>query len=211
MQWLVDAIGSGWAAMLAAWPQFVTAIIAVGVIIWAIQEMMHGTVRRQLEERLKLRDDQIANYKDQLSGATPEEARARIDQLEARVRGRRLTLEQKEKIAAAAAAQKGQCDFQAVLGCIDGVRFAYDLSNAFDAAGWATTYGSTIDDFPIKGGLAVLVENPNNLSPQEQSVISAMRAAALDFEIVGWFRGPQVIVSDPEIVPRPMTRRVGEP
>src|SRR5665213_3041205 len=72
----------------------VVAMLALGYLA---AKWRFGAKMDAMEERLRHKDDRLKEYDDKLKGASPDEARARLDALEAQVRAlgpRRLTAEQ---------------------------------------------------------------------------------------------------------------------
>ena len=64
---------------------FVILFLAIGVI-WVVVNWSYSAVLASKNGQIELQDRQLADYRDKLKGATPEEAKAKIDALEEKVR-----------------------------------------------------------------------------------------------------------------------------
>src|SRR5260370_11304288 len=85
--------------MIAQSPvSFIVAVLVIGLFIWGAMTWGYG-------REMSLLSQQVADYKDKLSGASPNEAKTKIERLISEVaalrnqmQGRRLTPEQRNKI-----------------------------------------------------------------------------------------------------------------
>jgi len=55
------------------------------MITWVVINYLYANKFGSLEERLKLKQEQLDSYKEKLKVDSPEEAKARLDSLEARL------------------------------------------------------------------------------------------------------------------------------
>jgi hypothetical protein len=134
---------------------FGAAVLFLGLIIWAALRWRYSAM---IEHRNRI----IALYKARLDGATPDQARARMDSLEGQV----LSLKNREwpKLPPAAVT-----DFERVLASQgshivsvlpqdrDSAFLARDLVDAFKRLGWKARRGATMNDIP--DGLTVWPED----------------------------------------------------
>lgn len=130
---------------------FGAAVLFLGAIIWA-------ALRWRYSRGIERRNHIIALYKARLNGATPDQAKAKIDSLEGQV----VSLKNREwhKLAPAAVT-----DFESVLASQgshvvsilptdrDSVFFARDLVDAFKRIGWEARREVSMNDIP--DGLSV--------------------------------------------------------
>lgn len=130
---------------------FGAAVLFLGAIIWA-------ALRWRYSRGIERRNHIIALYKARLNGATPDQAKAKIDSLEGQV----VSLKNREwhKLAPAAVT-----DFESVLASQgshvvsilptdrDSVFFARDLVDAFKRIGWEAKREVSMNDIP--DGLSV--------------------------------------------------------
>ncbi len=120
----------------APW-SFITAVaIITGAIWFFLSEINQGmlSAKDATIETLKVQND---SYKEKLSGATPEEAKARIDVLEARVtriEPRQLSLEQKKTITGNVMLPVGASyalSIKSDIRCLDCNQYAGEFSDIF--------------------------------------------------------------------------------
>lgn len=170
---------------------FLAAIIFVGWLIWL---GMRAHYRGRLESKdglIALKDGQLQDYKDKLSGATPDEARARLDALESRIDAlgpRKITAEQRRRMIPELELFRGcKVDITADATSADAAQLARGLTAAFNAAGWRVQngvglgIGSTITP---ASGIGLLVENPSALTDAQTAIISALNGAGLEHDVL---------------------------
>ena len=130
---------------------FGAAVLFLGAIIWAALRWRYSGI-------IERRNDIIALYKARLNGATPDQAKAKIDSLEGQV----VSLKNREwpKLTPAAVT-----DFERVLASQeshvvsilptdrDSIFFARDLVDAFKRIGWKAKRDVSMNDIP--DGLSV--------------------------------------------------------
>src|SRR5262249_17036564 len=142
--------------LIAEAPQvFGAAVLFVAAIIWAALRWRYSGI---IEHRNRI----IALYKARLNGATPDQAKAKIDSLEGQV----LSLKNREwpKLTPAAVT-----DFESALALQgshvvsvlpqdrDSVFLARDLVDAFNRIGWKAKRDTSMSDVP--DGLSVWPED----------------------------------------------------
>ena len=130
---------------------FAAAVLFVGAIIWAALRWRYSRI-------IEHRNDTIALYKARLNGATPDQAKAKMDSLEGQV----VSLKNRgwPKLTPAAVT-----DFENMLASQgshvvlvlpqdrDSVFLARDLVDAFKRAGWKAKRETSMNDIP--DGLSV--------------------------------------------------------
>jgi hypothetical protein len=134
---------------------FGAAVLFLGAIIWAALRWRYSSI-------IERRNNIIALYKARLNGATPDQAKAKIDSLEGQV----VSLKNREwpKLTPAAVT-----DFESVLASQgphvvsilpqdkDSVFLARDLVDAFKRMGWKANRETSMKDIP--DGLSVWPED----------------------------------------------------
>jgi hypothetical protein len=156
----------------------------IGLLVLAV--VAYQAARYHLKERLQLRDDQIADYKNKLSGATPDEAKARIDRLEARVtqmEPRSLTDEQLASIARSLAGSSNAIDIALDMSVPEGKTISRQLTRIFQEAGWTIRNPSVLGVLHAVTGLFVGVKQTNSLTPPERRVVAALQASGIKFDL----------------------------
>jgi hypothetical protein len=129
-----------WAVIRGApWSFFTAVAIIAGAIWFFLSEINQGMLQAKdaTIETLKTQND---SYKEKLSGATPEEAKARIDALEARVsrvEPRQLSHEQKKTITENVMLPAGASyalSIESDMRCLDCNQYAEEFSDIFSEA-----------------------------------------------------------------------------
>lgn len=165
---------------------FAMAVLASAAIVWWLANLRFGGVIDSQRERLHSRDEKIADYKIKLEGAEPEEARAHIKDLEARLarlEPRRLTDTQQETMSRHLAAAAGVIDVVFDGACVDGRAFSAGFGAVFQKAGWRVGFPMVfgIGDPPATG-LKVTVKDLNRLSEADHALFTAMDASGLRYD-----------------------------
>ena len=134
---------------------FGAAVFFLGAIIWA---MLRWRYSAMIEQRNRI----IALYKARLDGATPDQAKAKMDSLEGQV----FSLKNREwpKLAPAAVtdferilASQGPHVVSVLLQDRDSIFLARDLVDAFKRIGWKAQRNTSMNDIP--DGLTVWPED----------------------------------------------------
>mgnify|MGYP003667128538 CR=1 FL=1 len=176
-----------WNAVKAAPIVYIAAIIFVSGIIWLIVNHLKSNQIESLEARLKLRDDEIADYRRQLDGASPDEAKARIDILEAKLHTlmpRRISADKREKIRRALSGIRSVISIGSDMACADAPALNSDLSAAFRNAEWQIENPSFmgLSNAP-SSGIGVRCLDPANPTDAEAAVIKALKMAEIEFDV----------------------------
>jgi hypothetical protein len=142
-----------------------------GATYFAAQWRYAGSIET-LEHRLKLRDDRIAEFDRKLSGASPDEAKAKIDSLEAALR----SITEREWPALSDRASQILRDRLQAFGPVqvilivkdrDGRRLARSLEPVFAQIGWPVGYDNMIGAIP--DGILIRAATGNAGSSAEQA------------------------------------------
>jgi hypothetical protein len=160
------------------------ALISCGVI-WAFRQ-----------ETISLRQ-QLAEYRQKLGGASPDQAKDALDvltgevtALQARLKPRRVSAPQQRTISDRLQVPAGAQYALAIVqegGCWDCPQYAADFEGAFrGAVGWSVSH-RVIMGLPRRPahGLAVVVLDPAHPSAQESLLFQALHAAGIEFDVEG--------------------------
>jgi hypothetical protein len=173
---------------------FFMSLAVIAMVIWLALAWGYG-------RELSLLKQQVADYKDKLSGATPDQAKARIDELERKltvlerqVIGRRLTPEQRQIIENRIRAPSGDSFSISIVhegGCVDCPNYGADFERVLRAAGWIVRNGMIMGPgYRSRPGLAMGVADIQKLAPEQIILKDAFQAAGVDFELFKAPRGP---------------------
>ena len=189
LQYFVDE----WPAISSAPVSFITGAFVVGLAMYGLARLQTRDRVSSLEERLKLKDDRIADYENQLGGASPDEAKERMDDLQAQIQQlrqdtqpRSLTDEQREQLAHSLGPTVGSIIIFTDLRCDPKDLLGPQLAHAFESAGWRVDTGQVMGPGnPPVEGLSIRSSDRLNPSQLEQSVIAAFSDTAISFSLQG--------------------------
>ncbi len=177
-----------WATVSHAPLIFLACLIVAGLMIWRVVHWQYSTQLAHAQSALSLRDAQVQDYKEKLSGATPDEAKARLDILEEKLNKlspRRISDSQKSAIVSAIRPFKG-CQVNLVKdGAAPGMeRFVRVVTSAFVDAGWSVNPGMVIGIAnPPNCGVRLVVQSPADLTSPQQGIAAGLRGAGIHFEL----------------------------
>ena len=167
---------------------FLSALFLITLGIWGAINWSYSVQISNLNSSIKLKDDTIGSYKDKLSGATPDEAKKRLDSLELQVAAlspRRLTETQIELIVSNVSRLKSSIALTSdmagpsrLLKCDSKISDKRLCISDCISTPMVLGIGA-----PPPSGIAFLVRNPNFLTPTELEVQSALRAAGITFDV----------------------------
>ncbi len=140
--------------ILAAPISFAVVIVASFAIIWWIMDWRYGGIISNRESELQLVTAQRDDYRDKLKGASPDEAKAKIETLQniiSQTIGAKwppLTKDQSERLTAAVATLSKR-RIQVMYANQLGKELAQSIADAFVKAGWKDMH------FSEGGGLGI--------------------------------------------------------
>jgi hypothetical protein len=180
-------------AISAAPVSFVVAVLIVGSVVFLIARWSYATVITHkdarlatIEERLRLRDDQISN---KFQTTSPDEAKGLIAALQeqvAKLQPRRLTDTQRSAISQAARPPddaKWSLSLTWVGTSSDAERYAQDFSQLLSGIGWQLNSARIIGS-GSEEGVFLRVPDPSNLEPRASALARALKAAEIEFDVV---------------------------
>src|ERR1700738_4461531 len=80
-QWMQN-LAAGWPMIRANLPTFFVVLMLMISVVWVVLNWSYTGVLASKNSQIELQDRQLADYREKLKGATPEEAKAKIDTLE---------------------------------------------------------------------------------------------------------------------------------
>src|ERR1700722_2426786 len=84
-QWMQD-LSAGWPMIRANLPTFFVILVLMIGAVWIVVNWSYSSVLASKNGQIELQDRQLSDYRDKLKGATPEQAKEKIDALERTVR-----------------------------------------------------------------------------------------------------------------------------
>jgi hypothetical protein len=188
----VASVGQQFSTVLAAPIPFLLVVGFVAFGIWKFLAHHYSGRLDAKDDLLALRQAQLDDYKEKLSGASPEEARARVDALEQRIEDgfnalapRILSEDQRKKMVEALDVQNGHHVTIAHDAAVaDSVKLARSIGSAFLAARWTTSTPMVMGlGNPPPSGIAVIVSDQNNLTAAQLAIIIAFKIAKIEVDI----------------------------
>lgn len=179
-------LGQEWKVIGAAPFTFIIGLFLAAIVIWAIIKGMGAATESALRERISLRDDQLLDYKEKLSGASPDEARRRIEVLEKRIAELEpLTIpqDQQEAMIKALRLVSGQVSIFREMGAATLVKLHNQLSLVLKKAGWNVINGTGMD-MNFEPDSKVTVTSPNLTSPQFRVLNEALKLGGIPFNSI---------------------------
>lgn len=178
-----------WEVVKSAPFAFVAALVVIGFGIWKVVQWQHSNRHDDSRSRLELAETKVRDYEAKLAGASPDEARARIDQLEHRIdalKPRTVSADQRQRITAIVAPGGARIISIAVDGATpDGNNFARGLGAAFTSAGWLVQNAMVMGlGNPPASGVGLQVIDPAAFTPDEGVVVQALREAGIEFDLM---------------------------
>lgn len=157
-------------AIEAAPAIFVLVVAALAVGVWVLLSWSYrsqlSNKDAQLESKrseIELLERQLSDFKQKLHGASPDEAKARIDELERQVKElmpRKLSPEQKQMIEQQLRRLGSSHSITIAhdMSCSDGGKYADDFGRLFQALGWKVSRPSVLGvSGPPPSGLGILI------------------------------------------------------
>jgi hypothetical protein len=174
-------------AIYAAPALYLAAVFAVGASVWWIASEYYSGQISTIKERIVLIEGQRDDYKSKLSGASPDEAKARLDKLEASLAAmspRKLTADQTTALQTALTVS-GLVVVLHDVACVDCKSYANAISSPFKTAGWQVVTEPLVGPIVTpRSGIGVSVENPSSPSSQEAAILRGFKTANIQFDII---------------------------
>lgn len=146
-EWLQELI-SGWPMIKANIPIFIVILALMIGVIWGVMNWTYGAIIASKSSQIELLQQRVTDYEKKLNGASPDQARQKIESLERTVRatiGSQWTPLNTDQIAALSTKlrtikkSRAQIMYENALG----KELAQNIFAAFKAAGWdEATFGT---------------------------------------------------------------------
>jgi hypothetical protein len=203
------------AKAVASAPFLLAAIVLSALVaIWGALHWSYRATLSAKDRHIVVLERRVAEYRESVSGVTPDEAKRRIEALEIelktlrlRLQPRRLTATQRQAILdhsrLPAGARPSALTVGYELDCADCKPFAEDLASALQTSeGWHP--GVEILSPPVERpryGLGIRVPDPLRPSPEAVFLQRALRSAELAFTMVGAAADPSLVLLVTERTP----------
>ena len=172
----------------APWSVAIIAAV-VAAVVWFFAGQIYGSAVSAKDATIETLKTQNDSYKEKLSGATPEEAKKRIDDLEARlarVEPRRLTDDQRRIISnSIGALGVGHwIAIQSDMSCGDCNQYAVDFQKTLSDLRWQMIMPKVMAAARASTkGIAILTPDPTNPLPEAAMLAHALSEAKIPFDL----------------------------
>jgi hypothetical protein len=181
----IGYIASEWQMIGQAPVTFVTSVIVIGLLVYAF-------VRHLFDQRLASRDGiidlknaEIDDYKRKLGGASPDEARQKIEALERRLQAlepRSLTPDQIGKMGGILAKYPAAVQIVKDMGSPESARIHTQVEKVFRQMGWQITSAAAMGVAKTDHGILITTRTGDQITEKAQCVMDAFSAVGLAFD-----------------------------
>lgn len=169
---------------------FWVAVGVVGLVIWRILERHYQGRLATKDDLIALRNAQLQDYKDKLSGATPDEAKKRIEALERRLNDiapRNINSEQRARLAEVMRPfEGGHIQIDADGDHHESVHLQQVLLRAFSEANWNISQSASHVVYGQEErlpGMAVFISDPEHPTAAEHALMRELTAFELPYKV----------------------------
>ena len=188
-QWLIKLLEQWYIVRTAPIP-FAIVVVIAGIVLWFAISWFYGGILNSKNAQIELLDRQVADWKQKTEKATPDEAAARISDLEASVRRlepRTISAEQRrqiEKFVQMPAGSQYVMVIEADLQCNDCNQYSIDFQSILSDAHWRQErIGSMLRHAASAKGVAILTPDPSAPLPEAVALANGLTAAGIAFDL----------------------------
>ena len=202
---IIERIKQEWGVISAApWSAAIIATVTGGCIWFFVNQINAGTLSAK-DATIETLKTENQSYKDKLNGASPDEARAQINDLEnrlAKIEPRRLREDERRAIARfvviPAAGKQFLISIESDMSCPDCAQYAADFLAITDNAHWSSIAPKVMGVTRASPkGIAILTPDPGSPLPEAEAFVRGLTEAKIPFDLkagsdrVG-LSGPQI-------------------
>jgi len=188
-QWLIKLLEQ-WHIVRTSPVPFAIAVVIAGVVLWFVINWSYNAILASKNAQIELLVRQVDDWKQKTDKSTPEEAKARIDSLEARVKRlepRTLSADQRKQIERFVQVPAGST-YTMVIGadmdCTDCYQYAIDFQGILFDAHWShemIRVGAAQGASPK--GVAILTPDTSAPLPEAVALANGLTAAGIPFDL----------------------------
>lgn len=180
-----DQLQKVWPLVTTAPWGFASISLAVLIFGWLAGRFMFGERIETLKARIEEKDEKIAEYERKLGGASPDEARDKIEALERRLQAlepRSLSQDQLEKMGAILATHPATIDIVKDMGSPQASRLHSQLEKVFGQSGWQIRSPAAMGVTRPNSGILLTTQSGDQTTENAKCVMDAFSAAGLAFD-----------------------------
>ncbi len=185
---IVSILKNEWSVISQAPISIFLITIGVGILIWRFASHTYSNRLEDANSKMDLLTTELNNYKDKLGGATPDDAKARLDELEAKIiqlEPRKISAKQRELMMTILRSHSGESIIIAAdAASPDAQHLQKGLETTFRRSDWnviTPMIMGVVNSPPT--GIGFGVPDPVNLTVEQSNIIEALNAANLDFDL----------------------------
>ncbi|TBY73369.1 hypothetical protein E0H51_23905 [Rhizobium leguminosarum bv. viciae] len=202
MDLLLSMIQQNWAVISQAPFGVVSLLLVIATAAFSAGRFFLSEKVANLESRLAAKDETIANYREKLAGATPDEARSKIDELEGRLLAlepRLLSADQLAMFSAIVGTKPGSAQVVVDLASANRQQLARQLERSLKDVGWNVEIGSAAGvSNPPKTGISITPGSGEDTA-DANLLARAFDAIGVAYEILtpsAYTNMTQILISD---------------
>jgi hypothetical protein len=165
---------------------FFLCLAVLAIIIWRAISWGYSSVIDSYEARNRLQADQIADYKNKLSGASPDEAKARLDALEAivsKISPRLLSDEQTTRLTKQLSSNPGRANIALSVSAPNAKLLHASLAKSFKEAGYEINTWVDLQATITHSNISLRVPHIDQLTPRQSFVLSELRGLGIEIVV----------------------------
>ena len=173
-------------------------VVLLTAMVWGIMHWTYGGILTSKDAHIASLERRVADYRDSVSGASPEEAHRRIDALEAQLHAlqlqltpRRLNPAQRQAISDRSRRPAGSPSRSITVtvddACSDCAVFAAEITEALRVAeNWTVAIRAVSNAGErLRSGLGIRIAEPTRPSPEAVVLQESLRSAGVSFSMLG--------------------------
>ena len=184
---LIDYLKTEWAVISQAPLTFVAGAFILGIMMYGIVRLQFTDRLSSLNERLKLKDDRIFEYKRSTGADTPDQARRLISELEKRLEAlepRKLEESQIETLTEKLRQISGFVGLYRDASAANAVLVTTQIQEAFSKSKWKIASGSVLGlGFHPPTGILITTRTGEALVGDAKLVVEAFELAEIPFDL----------------------------
>ncbi|UXN62895.1 hypothetical protein N8E89_09215 [Phyllobacterium sp. A18/5-2] len=184
---IIDFVKDNWASLAAAPWAFVTLVCFALAVGFLVARFLGAEKTALLDGRIAALKETIDDYKQKLSGASPDEAKQKISNLEARLAAlepRELTEGQRNTLVQHLNAHHGVVSLMLDMAAQKSQKFAREIEKALTRSGWQVRFGQAlgVSNRPSSGIRVTSFSGGEDITSEARAIMGAFSAAQIKFE-----------------------------
>lgn len=196
MSGALETIKKEWSVIRGAPWSFIFVTATIAATIFAFINYVNSATIAAKDATIQTLTAAVTSYKDKLNGASPDEAKGKITQLESRLKEfesslegrikniepRHLSEDQKRIIKSYINTISGEATIATELGCGECIQYADEFQSTLQNSGWKVRLSlGALLSAASPTGIAVIIPNNSNKISNSIAIINSLRDANIAF------------------------------